>query len=173
MAILVCLAISLAACDESPSPEASSQDPTTTRTGFEAVITGAYDGTVFGAGVLKLLPEAGFDRQGYYFLSDGQGVRPHGVTFVLPRDLAPGKYRLESPSPLNLGAVPSVRVDRDMGSSVQSSGNNTSGFLELTAVPKDEITLTGSAVAGNFTFETEAPNGRRIHVSGTFSFAAE
>ncbi|MCZ6868162.1 MAG: hypothetical protein O7G84_01500, partial [Gammaproteobacteria bacterium] len=62
-----------------------------------------------------LLPEAGFEHQGYFFVADGQGMRAHGLTFVLPRGIAPGKHTLESPAPFDIGTAPSVRVDRDMG----------------------------------------------------------
>ena len=172
-AVLLILLLAISACDEPSASAQQSERANGQAVGFDAVITGAYDGTVSDVGVLKLLPEAGFDKQGYFFLSDGQGVRPHGVTFVLPRDLAPGKYRLESPAPLNLGTVPSVRVDRDTGDSVQSFDRNTTGTLDVTAFPADETGLTGSEVAGNFAFETEDRSGRRISVSGTFSFTAE
>lgn len=171
--LLACLAFILPSCDETPSDAASSKASKTEDAGFDAVITGAYDGDVSGAGVLKFLPDAGFDKQGYFFLADGQGIRAHGVTFVLPRGLAPGRHELASPSPLELGTVPSVRVDRDMGDSVLSSEMNTSGFLDLTAFPEDENGLSGSDVAGRFEFETEDPKGRRISVTGRFSFKAK
>ncbi len=138
--------------------------------GFEAVITGSYEGEVSRTGVLVLLPEAGFEKQGYFFLSDGHGIRPHGVTFVLPRGLTPGKHILESPSPLDIGTVPSVRVDRDMGDSVLSAEMNTSGFLDLTAFPDDENKLSVSDVTGSFEFQTEDRKGQEITVKGTFSF---
>jgi hypothetical protein len=172
-AVLVLLLLALPACDEAPASAQQAERANGEAAGFQAVITGAYDGRVSGAGVLKFLPETGFDRQGYYFLSDAQGIRPHGVTFVLPRDLAPGNYGLESPSPLSLGTVPSVRVDRDMGDSVQSFDRNTTGTLDVTAFPDDGADLAGSTVAGRFDFETENASGRRIRVSGKFSFAAE
>lgn len=172
-AVLLFLLLAVSACDEAPASAQQPQRANGKAVGFEAAITGAYDGQVSGVGVLKLLPEAGFDRQGYYFLSDGQGVRPHGVTFVLPRGLAPGQHRLESPSPLNLGTVSSVRVDRDMGDSVQSFDRKTTGMLDVTAFPDDETRLTGSEVSGSFEFETQDPQGRAIRVKGTFSFSAE
>jgi hypothetical protein len=146
----------------------SSQDA-----GFEAVITGSYEGKVSGTGVLMLLPEAGFEQQGYFFLADGRGIRLHGVTFVLPRGLTPGQYTLESPSPFDIGTVPSVRVDRDMGDSVLSSERNTSGFLDLIAFPDDENSLSGSDVLGSFEFETEDSGGQKITVKGKFSFQAQ
>ena len=124
--ILLWLGLSLASCDETPSEAERDEASQSTNAGFEAVIAGAYEGEVSGAGVLVLLPDAGFEKRGYLFLSDGQGLRPHGVTFVLPRGLAPGEYALESPSPLAIGSAPSVRVDRDMGDSVLSSETNTS-----------------------------------------------
>lgn len=169
-ALLVAL---LASCDEGASQTETSEPAKDEAVGFEAVIAGAYDGEVRGAGVLKLLPEAGFDKQGYYFLSDGQGIRPHGVTFVLPRGLAPGKYALENPSPLELGTVPSVRVDRDMGDSVVSADRKTAGTLELAAFPDDETRVSGSEVRGTFELETEDLEGRRITATGTFAFTAE
>ncbi len=125
---LVCFALILPSCDETFSQAESAEASKTNDVGFEAVIAGSYDGEVSGNGVLVLLLEGGFERQGYFFLSDGQGIRSYGVTFVLPRGLAPGKHTLESPSPLDIGTVPSVRVDRDMGDSVLSSEINTSGF---------------------------------------------
>lgn len=168
-----CLALIVPACDETPSQEETAEQAETSFAGFEAAITGAYQGEASGAGVLEFLPEAGFEHQGYFFLSDGQGIRPHGVTFVLPRELGPGKHRLESPSPLDIGTVPSVRVDRDMGQSVLSSETNTSGFLDLVAFPDDENSLSGSDVVGSFEFETEDPQGRKIGVKGKFSFKVE
>ena len=166
----VCLALILPSCDDTPL-QAQNPDPSNTNdVGFEAAITGSYEGEVSGTGVLVLLPQAGFEKQGYFFLADGQGIRPHGVTFVLPRGLAPGKHKLESPSPLDIGTVPSVRVDRDMGDSVLSSEKNTSGFLDLSAFPDDESKLSRSDVAGSFEFETEDRKGQKITVNGKFSF---
>lgn len=167
---LACLAMILPSCDEKTSRAESYEASQSKDVGFEAVITGSYQGEVSGTGVLMLLPEAGFEKQGYFFLSDGQGIRPHGVTFVLPRGLTPGKHMLENPSPLDVGTVPSVRVDRDMGDSVLSSGKSTSGFLDLIAFPDDENRLSGSAVKGSFEFETQDPKGQKITVKGTFSF---
>lgn len=150
------------AAGASPSPQP----------GFEAVVTGAFDGRVTGKGVLKLLPTAGFHRQGYYFLADGRGVRPVGVTFVLPRGVVPGKYALTSPSPLAIGTVASVRLDRDLGKSVLSFQRNTSGFLILTAFPGDKAGSGASEVTGSFAFETEDAKGKRVSVKGRFSFKA-
>ena len=170
---LACFSLVWLSYNAIPSHAESPGDSPSKETGFEAVITGTYDGEAFGTGVLVLLPGAGFEKQGYFFLSDGQGIRPHGVTFVLPRGLTPGKHTLESPSPFDLGAVPSVRVDRDMGDSVLSSEKNTSGFLDLISFPDDENSLSGSDVAGSFEFETEDPKGQKITVKGTFSFKAK
>jgi hypothetical protein len=170
---LVCFVLILPSCDESPSKKESPEASLKVDVGFEAVITGSYEGKVSGIGVLVLLPDAGFEHQGYFFLADGQGIRPHGVTFVLPRGLTPGKHILESPSPLDIGTVPSVRVDRDMGDSVLSAERNTSGFLDLIAFPDNENKLSGSDVTGSFEFQTEDPKGQEITVKGKFSFKAK
>ena len=138
--------------------------------GFEAYISGSYEGQVRGDGVLKFLPNAGFKKQGYFFLADGQGVRPFGVTFVFPQGISRGKHRLNSPSPFDIGTTPSVRVDRDLGKSVASAERNTSGFLNLTAFPSGERNLSGSTVRGNFEFQTESRAGEKISVKGWFSF---
>ena len=145
-------------------------DQADTHTGFRATITGSYEGKVSGKGTLVLLPEAGFERKGYFFLADGQGVRPHGVTFVLPRGVVKGIHPLRSFSPLDIGKFPSVRVDRDTGGVVRSADSNISGFLELEAFPETEWELGGSDVRGNFEFETESATGERITVKGDFSF---
>lgn len=97
--IFVCFALLLPSCEEAPSQTASPNPSNLKAAGFEAVITGGYNGKVSGIGVLKLLPYAGSKKQGYFFLSDGQGIRPFGVTFVLPRGSGPGIHRLKSPSP--------------------------------------------------------------------------
>ena len=131
--LFACATLVLVACNETPSSTNVSASGAAGRPGFEATITGAYEGEVSGRGVLELLPEAGFEKRGYYFLADGQGLRPHGITFVLPRRTGPGVHALESPSPLDIGTVPSVRVDRDLGNAVASADRNTSGTLELTA----------------------------------------
>ena len=170
---LLWLGLILPSCDETASESGSDGAAQSKDAGFEAVITGSYEGEVSGPGVLVFLPEAGFEKRGYFFLSDGQGLRPHGVTFVLPRGLATGKHALESPSPLDIGTVLSVRVDRDMGDSVLSFETNTSGFLDLTAMPDDETSVSGSEVAGSFEFETEGRTGEKITVKGTFSFKAK
>ncbi len=170
---LACLALILTCCREGPSQTESPAPAETKAVGFEAIISGAYDGEVSGTGVLMLLPEAGFEHQGYFFVADGQGIRAHGLTFVLPRGIAPGKHTLESPAPLDIGTAPSVRVDRDMGDSVLSSQLNTSGFLDLIAFPHSENQLSGSDVAGSFEFDTEDLRGRRISVSGRFSFTVK
>jgi len=170
---LLWLGLILPSCDETASESGSDGAAQSKDAGFEAVITGSYEGEVSGTGVLVLLPEAGFEKSGYFFLSDGQGIRRHGVTFVLPRGIAPGKHALESPSPLDIGTVPSVRVDRDMGDSVLSSETKTSGFVDLTAFPDNENGLSGSGVAGSFEFETEDRTGERIAVKGKFSFEAK
>ena len=170
---LLWLGLILPSCDETASESGSDGAAQSKDAGFEAVITGSYEGEVSGPGVLVLLPEAGFEKRGYFFLSDGQGIRPHGVTFVLPRGLATGKHALESPSPLDIGTVLSVRVDRDMGDSVLSFETNTSGFLDLTAMPDDETSVSGSEVTGSFEFETEDRTGEKITVKGTFSFKAK
>ncbi len=166
----VCFTLLLPSCDEAPSQPASPNASKFKAAGFEAVITGAYNGMVSGVGVLKLLPNAGFKKQGYFFLSDGQGIRPFGVTFVLPRGLGPGKHILRSPSPFEIGTMPSVRVDRDMGKSTVSADKNTSGFLNLIAFPGDEKKLSGSEIMGNFEFETEGLRGEKIAVKGRFTF---
>ncbi len=168
--IFVCFALLLPSCDEAPSQSASPNASKLKAAGFEAIITGAYNGKVSGVGVLKLLPNAGFKKQGYFFLADGQGIRPFGVTFVLPRGLGPGKHTLKSPFPLEIGTVPSVRVDRDMGNSTVSADKNTSGFLNLIAFPGDEKKLSGSDVMGDFEFETEGRRGEKIAVKGRFTF---
>jgi hypothetical protein len=163
----------LPSCDETPPQGEKSKVPKTKVAGFAAVITGSYEGKVSGTGVLVLLPNAGFEKQGYFFLADAQGIRPHGVTFILPRGLAPGKHILGSPSPLAIGTMPSVRVDRDMGNSVLSADRNTSGFVDLTAFPDDAGKLSGSDVVGSFEFQTEDPKGQKITVKGKFSFKAK
>ncbi len=152
---------------------AQSDTPASTDAGFTAVIAGSYEGAATGAGVLMLLPDGGFTKQGYFFLADGRGLRPHGVTFILPRGISEGHHELTSPSPLSIGAVPSVRVDRDTGASIVAAERNTSGFIELTAFPSDESKLAGSDVTGWFEFETEDAEGRKIDVAGAFSFKAK
>ena len=171
--LLICIAGFLTACDQ-PTPQTQNSDTSGAKDiGFEAVITGSYDGEVSGPGVLVLLADAGFEKQGYYFLSDGQGIRDHGVTFILPRGTAPGRHNLQSTSPLDIGNLPSVRVDRDTGDATLSADKNTAGYLELTAFPNDENKLTGSSVGGEFRFETEDADGEKITVTGTFSFAID
>ena len=168
--IVVCLSLLGLSNNAATSQTEHSEASPAEEIGFEAVITGSYEGEVSGDGVLMLLPDAGFQQKGYYFLADGRGIRTHGVTFVLPRGLTPGKYTLDSPSPFDIGAVASVRVDADLGDAVRSSEKNTSGFLDLIAFPDDENSISGSDVIGRFEFETEDRNGQRISVKGRFSF---
>ena len=170
---LVCNQAILLAWEAVSSQDGGSEAPRTDAGGFEAVITGSYEGAVSGNGVLRLLPDAGFENQGYWFLADGQGIRAHGVTFVLPRTVGPGHHTLESPSALDIGTVLSVRVDRDMGDSTVSSDRNASGFLDLSAFPDGERNVHGAEVTGTFEFETENRAGDTIQVEGQFSFRAD
>ena len=152
---------------------AQSDTSVSTDAGFKAVIAGSYEGAATGAGVLMLLPDAGFSKKGYFFLADGRGLRPHGVTLILPRGISPGRHELTSPPPLSIGTVPSVRVDRDTGVAIVAADRNTFGFIELTAFPADETKLAGSDVAGSFEFVTEDAEGGKINITGTFSFKAK
>ena len=172
-ALAVGSALLLISCGVERPNAAPSEQAEAEPAAFSAGIRGAYEGEISGDGVLRFLPGAGFENSGYYFLADGQGIRPHGVTFVLPRGTAVGRHELSSPSPLDIGDVPSVRVDRDMGDSVVSSDENTAGFLNLTAFPGNEDSVTGASVEGDFEFETSDSNGRRIVVSGEFAFEAQ
>lgn len=169
---IACVAV-FALCAERLPHAQGPQRPPSSGIGFEASISGAYEGKVRGPGVLQLLPNAGFKKQGYFFLSDSQGIRPFGVTFILPRGLGPGKHTLRNPSSLEIGTVPSVRVDRDMGNSVVSADRNTLGFLNLSVFPNKEGNLIGSDVRGSFEFETEGKRGERISVKGRFSFVVK
>ena len=164
----VLVLVSCAADVEETPTELQTED-----VGFEARITGAYEGDVAGPGVLLFLPDAGFERQGYFFIADAQGLRPNGVTLVLPPGLTPGRHVLESPAPLDIGTVPSVRVDRDMGTSITSFQERTAGFVDLTEFPDDPQNLTGALVSGSFEFETDGPEGQMIVVGGEFSFEVE
>ena len=168
--LLLYAGLILPSCDDASTQAENSASSESQDAGFEAVISGAFEGQVSGNGVLVFLPQGGFDKQGYYFLADGQGVRAHGVTFILPPGLTAGKHELASPAPLDIGTVPSVRVDRDMGDSVASSDRNTTGFMDLTAFPNDVSEMSGADVAGSFAFETEDAKGQVIAVKGTFSF---
>jgi len=170
VAPFLCLAWTLLLYCEAPLRAADQAD---SHAWFQATIKGSYEAEVSGNGVLVLLPGAGFEEKGYFFLADGRGLRPHGVTFILPRAISPGRHELTSPSPLDFGTVPSVRVDRDTGAAIIASDRNTTGFLELTAFPADESKLAGSDVAGKFEFVTENAEGLKIDVSGTFAFEAK
>jgi hypothetical protein len=138
--------------------------------GFSAVISGAYEGKVSGKGTLQFLANAGFDRKGYSFLADGRGLRPHGITFMIPRGLSVGKHELKNPSPFDMGQVVSVRVDRDLGNATVSSQSNTVGFLHLQSFSSKENEPNGSTISGNFEFTTEDSQGEKIAVRGQFEF---
>ena len=141
--------------------------------GFTADISGAYEGKVSGKGTLQFLANGGFDRQGYFFLADGRGLRPHGITFVLPREISVGKHELKNPSPFELSHVPSVRVDRDLGNATVSSQNHTVGFLHLQSFSPQGKQMKGSSVSGNFEFTTEDSKGKKIVVRGQFDFVSQ
>jgi hypothetical protein len=162
--IALLLTLPLGACgeDSQPMPEPSVSGDAH----FTATISGAYQGQVAGPGAYVLLPEAGFEKQGYFFLADGRGLRPHGITFILPRGMEPRRYSLESVSPFDMGITPSVRVDHDTGTATLSSDRNTQGFLKFRSVPGDNV-------SGNFDFTTEDIDGKQINVSGRFSFATK
>lgn len=139
--------------------------------GFTARIGGAYEARISAPGVLVHLPFGGSERKGYYFLADAQGVRPHGITFVLPPDIGSGRHELQNPTPFELGTVVSVRVDRDIDGAVVAADRNTSGHLILDGFPDGATEPNGAVVSGSFAFETEFPDGARIEAEGEFSFA--
>ena len=75
---LACFSLVWLSYNAIPSHAEGPGDSPSKETGFEAVITGTYDGEAFGTGVLVLLLGAGFEKQGYFFLSDGQEFDPMG-----------------------------------------------------------------------------------------------
>lgn len=171
MLMLAALTSLLMSCDE-PNLQPERATTQNSEVGFAASIAGSYAGEVSGAGALVFLPQAGFEKQGYFFLADGRGIRSHGVTFVLPLETTPGRYSLESPPPMDIGTVASVRVDRDMGDAVLSAEKNTTGYRDLVAFPGDGNAVSGAPVQGSFDFDTEDKMGQRITVQGEFSFTA-
>ena len=163
----------LCGCPDATDSKAPAIDVGPTATvGFSGTVSGAFAGEITGSGVVKFLPNLGVDKTGGYFLADGHGVRPLGVTFVLPPDTVPGRYELLSVGPLDQGSKPSVRVDRDTGKATVSSDRNTKGFLELKAFPAGRDQLAGAKVEGSYEFETENKAGEKITVKGSFSFSA-
>jgi hypothetical protein len=172
-ASMLCLCALLLISCGGESPETQTGETPAEDVRFEAQISRAYQGDVAGPGILTFLPTAGFAGQGYFFVADDSGVRPHGVTLVLPPGTGPGRHVLESPAPLDIGTVPSVRVDRDLGTAVVAYQDNTFGFVDLREFPEDVENLTGAAVAGTFEFETQNQEGELIAVSGEFSFTVE
>jgi hypothetical protein len=169
---VACLLISLVVWPPGALAEKASSGKSSA-SGFSADISGAYEGTVSGKGTLQFLANAGLDRQGYFFLADGRGIRPHGITFILPRGLSAGRHELKNPSPLEIGTVSSVRVDRDQGNATVSSQSNTVGFLHLQSFPPQGKQLQGSSVSGNFEFTTEDSKGKKIVVRGQFDFVSQ
>lgn len=143
--------------------------PTPADAGFSATVTGAVEGRVSGEGVLHFIENDGRGCKGYYFLADGRGLRDYGVTFTLPAGTQAGRFALESPHPLDVGTVASVRVDHDAGDRTLSWEQNTTGMLNLSAFPQGG----GGLVEGDFEFQTENANGDRVRVKGSFSFTAK
>lgn len=153
------------------APGAAGAEGEEAQAGFTARIGGAYEAEITGPGVLVYLPTGGWERKGAYFVADAQGVRPHGITFVLPADIGPGRHELQNPTPFELGTVVSVRVDRDVDGTVVSAQRDTSGYLDLDSFPDGAKEPNGAAVSASFAFETEFTDGARIGAEGAFSFS--
>ena len=103
----------------------------------------------------------------------GRGIRPHGITFIVPRGLSVCKYELKNPSPLEIGQVLSVRVDRDLNNATVSSQSNTLGFLQLQSFSSEETKLKDNTIAGKFEFTTEDSKGKKITVRCKFNFVSQ
>lgn len=137
---------------------------------FEARIDGGYEAGIEGPGAYVRVPGSSFAPQGYWFLADDRGDRPHGVTFVLPVGIEEGRHELQDPQPFEMGTVPSVRIDRLAGNTVLSSTGPTEGWIELDAIPED---VRGGPLTGRFSFETVMPERGPVTVEGRFDFMPE
>jgi len=137
---------------------------------FAGEISGEFNGKVAGEGVLQRLPDGGYDDQGYFFLADDDGERDLGVTFVLPNNVAPGHHPIASAAPAEQGKVFSVRIDRDMGTTLHSMEKNAEGFLDIVRFPQDG---GQGPVTGTYDVTVEDSEGKSVRVTGVFDFVAK
>ena len=140
---------------------------------FSAEITGAFQGSVKGPGIIQYIPPAKTslgDIPGHYFIADDTGFRDFGVTITLPITAQPGKHDLVSADPRNAGKYYEVCVDRALGHKVIPHNQNTKGSLTLTSFPNAPEVIAGSEINGSFEVSTEDSEGKRIKVVGRFLF---
>lgn len=137
---------------------------------FAGEVSGEFTGKVVGDGVLKRQNSGGTDGQGYFYLADDEGERDLGVTFVLPNNVAPGHHPIASAGDSETGKVFSVRIDRDMGSTLHSMEKNAEGYLDIVRFPGDG---GKGPVTGTYDVTVEDADGKAVRVTGVFDFVAK
>ena len=145
----------------------------TNSTNVTAELSGSASGRVTGSGVLTYFPASASvvgERPGFWFIADGTGERPLGLTIVVPDNTEPGDYELTSPHPMEMGTKFELRVDQTKGNRVVSYNKNTSGTLTLDSFPKDHESLSETEVMGRFSFSTENTDGDVVSGTGSFQF---
>lgn len=173
--LLVVTCLTVLACVGSDDAEVEGEAAEVERRadGFVAEVTGSVSGRVAAPGVVRFLPPADLGhriRPGYFFVADGTGVRPLGITFSIPAGVEPGTYDLVSAHPMDAGTAFEVRVDHSVGSRTESFELDTDGTITIDAFPDTVGDVRGQRVAGSFEFETRDRSGRRVEAEGRFDF---
>lgn len=157
------LLAALAACDDESATSGLG-------TMFAGEVSGEFSGKVAGDGVLKHQTDGGPDGQGFFYLADDEGARDLGVTFVLPNNVAPGHHAIASADDAEQGKVFSVRIDRDMGTTLHSMEKNAEGYLDIVRFPNDG---GKGPVTGSYDITVEDSEGKAVRVTGVFDFVAK
>jgi hypothetical protein len=137
---------------------------------FAGEVSGEFTGKVLGDGVLKRQSDGGPDGQGFFYLADDEGARDLGVTFVLPNNVAPGHHQVASAAPAEQGKVFSVRIDRDLGSTLHSMEKNAEGYLDIVRFP---AAGEKGPVTGTYDVMVEDADGKSVRVTGVFDFMSK
>jgi hypothetical protein len=137
---------------------------------FAGEVSGEFTGKVVGDGVLKRQAAGDASGQGFFYLADNEGTRDLGVTFVLPNNVAPGHHPIASAGDAEKGKVFSVRIDRDLGSTLHSMEKNAEGYLDIVRFPTDG---GKGPVTGTYDVTVEDAEGKAVRVTGVFDFVAK
>ena len=137
---------------------------------FAGDVSGEFSGKVAGIGLLQHRPDGGHDGNGYFYLADNEGARELGVTFILPNTVASGHHEISSVGPSEQGKLYSVRIERDLGTTIQALDKNAEGYLDITRFPATGET---GQVTGTYDVMVEDDAGKAVRATGVFDFISK
>lgn len=165
----------LGACgsDEAPTPAkvattpADNADVVEIFSGFQVTLEGAVNTTLNSPGRFSYLPPRG-QREGYFFINDGDDENGIDVNIIVPRLGEPGTWTMFSASPHDIGLYYEGRVEISDGDRYQYGAEGLIRIGQMARQADGSMFLSGS-----FRFTTHNSEGKPVAAEGMFGLVGE